>query len=249
MHSMLITSKDKKRAMDYIQTFCRKNKIDIIDTSLYSFEKAIGIQDVRNIHKQLVLRPFKGKVKVVVILAYDNITTEAQNALLKALEEPPANTIIIIAISRKELILSTIISRCKIIELKEDDLTLSNEENAQYLKALISLSQKGIGYKLKLAQDIAKNKGDVIPELEKMIIVAREALIDSVCHSEGAKRLKNLRSFAKHRLVPGFANAQDDNGETSQYLNILISLNKTYTVLKTTNVNPRLALENLFLNL
>ena len=228
MQSFLITAKDKNKASSYINDFLKGKEIYPIDIDKQIYEKAVGIGDVRDIQKKIMLKPFRGKTKAVVIEAYEGITTEAQNALLKVLEEPPINTIIVASIPKKELLLATVLSRCKIIELKDSNLTLSHDENTQYLSILLSLSEKGIGYKLKLAQDLAKNKEQTIPELEKIIIVTRQQL---------------LETFNKK---PSTINHQPS---TSQYLSILISLNKAHTVLKTTNVNPRLALENLFLNL
>lgn len=215
MHSFLIASKNKKTARDYIKGLCDREKIDPIDIDIQVYEKAMGIEDVRNIQKKILLKPFKGKAKGVVIEAHDNITTEAQNALLKVLEEPPVNTIIIITISKKELLLPTIISRCKIIELQEGNPTLSEEENVQYLKILTSLSENGVGYKLKLAQDVVRNE-EIVIWLEKMILFVRGKLI------------KDYNDF--------------------KYLNFLKSLQKTYMVVKSTNVNQRIALENLFLS-
>lgn len=214
--SFLIVAKDKNKASAYISDFLKEQGIDPIDVNLQAFEKAMGIEDVRNIQKAILLKPFRGKTKAVIIDAYENITPQAQNALLKILEEPPANTIIIISASKKELLLPTIISRCKVIELKENNLTLSNEEISQYLNVLISLSEKGIGYKLKLAQDIAINKGESIVWLEKMSVFLRNKLIK--------------------------------NHNDLQYLHFLKELQKTYKAIKSTNVNKRIALENLFLS-
>ena len=228
MQSFLITAKDKNKASIYILDFLKGREIDPIDISLQIYEKAMGIEDVRNIQKKILLKPFRGKTKAVVAQAYESITQEAQNALLKVLEEPPVNTIIIISTKKKELLLPTIISRCKIIELKENNLTLSDKESAQYLNILVSLSEKGIRYQLKLAQDITKNKGDAEMWLEKMINLARQQLLET-------------QSKKPSTLASQFS--------TSQYLNVLVSLQKTYTIIKTTNVNQRLALENLFLNL
>ena len=239
MHSFLIVSKNRQNALDYAKGECIKNKIDKFDISILSFEKLVGIEDVRNVQKKLILKPFKSKEKAVILESFNGITIEAQNALLKLLEEPPQHTIIYITTANKDLLLPTILSRCQIITLK-DSFELSKEENSQYLNILISLSSSGVGEKLKLAQDIAKDKDDVVPWLEKMIFVTRQVLIDSACHSE--------RSEESHEILRRFA-PQDDNVVASQYLNILISLNKAHTVLKTTNVNPRLALETLFLNL
>src|SRR3989344_7521913 len=136
MQSFLIIAKDKNKASAHISNFLKEEGINPFDINLQAFEKAMGIPDVRNIQKSILLKPFRGNAKAVVIQAYENITQEAQNALLKVLEEPPANTIIIISVSRKELVLPTIISRCKIIELKENELNLTSEDFLQISNAL-----------------------------------------------------------------------------------------------------------------
>lgn len=215
MQSFLITTKDKNKASIYITDFLKEKGIYPIDVNQQIFEKAMGIEDVRNIQKKILLKPFRGKTKAVVIQAYESITPEAQNALLKVLEEPPNNTIIIINTSKKELLLPTIISRCKIIELQDNYLTLSRDESSQYLSVLMSLSKQGIGHKLKLAQDIARNEEAVI-WLSKMSIFVRQKLIEDY--------------------------------NDPKYLNLLRLLAETYTVIKSTNINQRIALENLFLS-
>ena len=216
MHSFLIVAKDKNKASVYISDFLKKKGIYSIDISQPVYEKAMGIEDVRNIQKKTLLKPFKGKTKAVVIQAYENITTEAQNALLKILEEPPINTIIVVSVPRKELLLPTIISRCKIIELIDEKQILSNDEITQLHNYLITLSQGEIGERLKIAQDISKNKEDILPWLEKMAIYLRQKLIG--------------------------------NYNEPKYLNLLKLLQKTYVDVKSTNVNQRIALENLFLS-
>lgn len=226
MHSFLIVSKNKKSALDYVVEACKKNQIDKFDIGLLIFEKAIGIEDVRNLQKKIILKPIKSKTKAIIVEAYNGITTEGQNALLKVLEEPPANTIIYITIQNKNLLLQTILSRCKIIELKDKSFELSEQENTQYLNILASFPPKIIGERLKLAQNIAKNKGDAVVWLEKMIIVMRRKLIDDICHSKTPQ--------AQGRIP---------------YLKILKSLQKAHTIISTTNANQRLVLENLFLDL
>lgn len=254
MHSFLIVSKNKKTALEYAFEECKKSQIDKFDSDILTFEKPIGIEDVRNLQKKIILKPIKSKTKAVILDGSNGLTMEAQNALLKILEEPPANTIVYITTTNKDLMLPTIISRCKVIELKDKHPELSKEENTQYLNILISLSSSSIGEKLKLAQDISKKKEDTIPWLEKMIMVARENLIDTICHPERSR----VRRGEVEGSPEAFYDASWDsssrqvgtqNDSITYYLNLLISLNKTHTVLKTTNVNQRLALENLFLNL
>lgn len=216
MQSFLITAKDKNKASSYISDFLKEKDIYPIDVSWQIYEKAMGIEDVRNIQKKILLKPFRGKTKAVVIQTYEDITTEAQNALLKILEEPPSNTIIIISIQKKELLLPTITSRCKIIELKETEISLINEDMLSLNDTLNILLNGKIGEKLRIAQDISKNKDEASSWLEKMALYLRKKMIE--------------------------------NNNDLQYLNFLKNLQKTYKNLKSTNVNQRIALENLFLS-
>ena len=216
MQSFLITAKDKNKASVYISDFLKEKEIYPIDVNQQAYEKAMGIEDVRNIQKKILLKPYKGKTKAVVIQAYENITIEAQNALLKVLEEPPANTIIIISTQKKELLLPTIISRCKIIEFKEKEISLVNEDLLELSNTLNTLLNGKIGDKLKVVQDIAKDKDETFLWVEKMTLFARKKLIE--------------------------------NHKDPKYLIFLKLIQKTYKTIKSTNVNQRIALENLFLS-
>ena len=111
MHSFIVVSKNKEAALNYVKVECKKNQIDKFDVALFTFQKAIGIEDIRNCQKKIFLKPIKSKIKAIILEAYNGITTPAQNALLKLLEEPPANTIIYIISANKELFLPTILSR------------------------------------------------------------------------------------------------------------------------------------------
>lgn len=215
MHSLLVIAKDKNVSAVYISNLLKEKEVHALDINREAYEKAVGIEDVRNIRKSTFLKPFKSKTKAVVIEAYEGITTEAQNSLLKILEEPPANTIIIIITPNKELLLPTILSRCKIIELKEEKMDISSNDTSKLNDYLNVLFNGRVGNKLKLAQDIAKSK-EADTWLEKMAVFVRQKLIE--------------------------------NPEEVKYLNFLRALQKTYAIIKSTNVNQRIALENLFLS-
>ena len=237
MKSILLISENRKSAKEYINKLLSHEKVDPIDTNINSFEKTVGIEDVRNIQKKIFLKPLRSKTKAVVIESYDGITIESQNALLKILEEPPNNTIIVIVANKIGPFLPTILSRCKIIELKKESVELSEREISSYLNFLISLPESSIGERLKLAQDAAKNKDEAVPWLEKLILATRQKLIEDIFETSSLQRLNDLNHLSK------------TSSSISKYHNILVSLQKTYKILKTTNVNPRIALENLFLNL
>lgn len=73
----------------------------------------IKIEQIRRVSQEINLKPFEGKFKVFIILDAQNLTEEASNSLLKTLEEPPLNSLIILTTSRIKKIFPTIISRCQ----------------------------------------------------------------------------------------------------------------------------------------
>lgn len=97
--------------------------VDIIN---YKPSKAsFGVDDVREIIDEVNKKPFEGDKKVIIIHQGNKLTIQAQNALLKTIEEPPTEVYIIILCESLELILDTIKSRCeiyKLIPLTKDEL-------------------------------------------------------------------------------------------------------------------------------
>ncbi len=71
-----------------------------------------GIDDIRNLRDKIKLTPVKCKYKVYIIDEVHMLTTEAFNALLKTLEEPPEHAIFILCTTQPEKLPETIISRC-----------------------------------------------------------------------------------------------------------------------------------------
>lgn len=79
----------------------------------------ISVEDIREqIIKGISTRPYKGKYKIYLINEAEIMTEQAQNALLKTLEEPPEYVVIILLTTSKDKLLSTIQSRCVKLSLK-----------------------------------------------------------------------------------------------------------------------------------
>lgn len=76
---------------------------------------SIKIAQIRNLQSDIVIKPHK-KYKIYIIDKAGKMTLEAQNALLKTLEEPPEYAIIILVTNNKEGLLPTIRSRCEIVK-------------------------------------------------------------------------------------------------------------------------------------
>ena len=222
MQSFLISSSDREEAFKKAASLCSKNKIDKIDIDSINFEKSVGIEDVRIIQKKIYLKPIKSETKAIILKACNGLTIEAQNALLKILEEPPNNTIILLLVETGSQILPTILSRCKNITIDDKREKFSEEEGNQIVKVLSSFSSSGAGKRLRLAQDFGKSREEAIAWLEKMIIIFRKNIIEEI---------------------------NKDTVFEQNKIKILQKMPDTYTIIKTTNINQRFALENLFLNL
>lgn len=87
------------------------------------------IDDVRSAISDMNIKPFQSAHKIIIINAADTLTVEAQNALLKPIEEPPVYGICILICEKISNLLPTIISRCVRIRFSP----LSNEYIMQYL--------------------------------------------------------------------------------------------------------------------
>jgi DNA polymerase-3 subunit delta' len=74
---------------------------------------SIKIDQVRDAIERAAYRPFEGRRRVVIVDDAEALNAEAQNALLKTLEEPPAASSFVLVTSRPDLLLPTVLSRCQ----------------------------------------------------------------------------------------------------------------------------------------
>ena len=85
----------------------------------------IGVEDIREqINGDIMIKPYSGPYKVYIMNEGEKMTPQAQNALLKTLEEPPEYAVIIILTTQVEALLPTILSRCIVLNMRPvaDDL-------------------------------------------------------------------------------------------------------------------------------
>lgn len=87
---------------------------------------SIKISQIRSLQSDIIIKPHE-IYKIYMITEADKMTTEAQNALLKTLENPPEYAIIVLITSNKEALLDTIKSRCEI--LKFNPLSINDVSN------------------------------------------------------------------------------------------------------------------------
>lgn len=78
------------------------------------------VEDVHGLAAFAARHPFESNVKVIYISRVDELTEQAQNAILKIVEEPPKDTVIVLGAVNTEAVLPTILSRCTALEASAD---------------------------------------------------------------------------------------------------------------------------------
>ncbi|MBI4418867.1 MAG: DNA polymerase III subunit delta' [Ignavibacteriales bacterium] len=91
----------------------------------------IKVNSIREIRRQASMTASQSARKVFLILNAEEMNAEASNALLKTLEEPPGNTLLLLTTSRREQLLPTIVSRCQVVRcapLSVEDIAAALQE-------------------------------------------------------------------------------------------------------------------------
>lgn len=109
--------------------FVNSNNPDYYEIGLLEDESSIKIETIRQMQKRVQELPIVSNRKVYIIDDSEYMTKDAQNCLLKTLEEPPEFVTIILIVSNENMILNTIKSRCLKINFND----ISNEELKEYI--------------------------------------------------------------------------------------------------------------------
>jgi DNA polymerase-3 subunit delta' len=90
---------------------------------------SIKIKQIREIIAKVAKKPFESGYKIVILQGADKMTQDAQDAFLKTLEEPPANTIFILLVQNHNSLLPTVVSRCQVFYMRN----VSTQQIESYL--------------------------------------------------------------------------------------------------------------------
>lgn len=243
-------------------------------------ERVIGIEQIRSLQHDAALLPYEGRWKVYIILNVEHMSDEAANCLLKTLEEPPPQVVLLLTTVDSGLLWPTVVSRCQVIPLHplpsaeikaalEQQWQVDDEEAHR----LASLATGRIGWAISAV-------------LDPIVLQKREEQLNWLLHLVGSSRVDRFAyaeqlagQFAHHpetvkdilRLWLGWwqdlllakggcaelaanadradiLSAQAQAYDFDQLLSFLRAINTTLEQLDQ-NVNPRLALETLLLNI
>ena len=126
-----------------------ENEIKDFSFNIFELDAASNnsVEDIRNLTEQVRIPPQSGKYKVYIIDEAHMLSTQAFNAFLKTLEEPPQHAKFILATTEKNKIIPTILSRCQIFDFRRisiDDISnhleyIANQENIIFEKEALNL--------------------------------------------------------------------------------------------------------------
>lgn len=243
-------------------------------------DREIQISQIRELTNRLSLRPFMSPFKAAIVDQAHSMSQEAQTALLKTLEEPKGNAVLILITEYPEMLFPTILSRVQKIKFypvkkKEIEDYLSQKGCPQdkiKLISSISFGKPGAALNFLLNSEILKAEHQKIADLIK-ITADRPDLISRFQY---AKRITQktiespkdqsreileswLRYFRELFLIysgvishsEGYPELQKvyKRYSLSKLREIIEMLQKIIFFLSTTNINPKLALEMLMLEL
>lgn len=154
------------------KSFENNNNPDII--IIDEQDESIKTEQIKELVKNVLEKPIQGDKKIYIINNSENMTREAQNSLLKTLEEPPEYVIVILITSNENLLLNTIKSRC----IKMQFHNLSDKEIKQYFRmanqviddSIIKIFGGSIEKALKLKDnlDTYKNIKNIFKNIENL---------------------------------------------------------------------------------
>lgn len=178
MHSYLIIGEEKDRTTE-IQNRIQASRVSPFDVIVINEkEPSIGIKDVREFIAKLQLIPSSSSIIYGIINDASRLTTEAQQALLKTLEEPPPQVRILLGISQQNVLLPTILSRCEcvIINNKRNNTTAAHSVSDDFIENLLL---KSPGQRLLMLSIPLKTKEESILFLNEALHILRKKLVDS----------------------------------------------------------------------
>lgn len=217
-------------------------------------EKDISVADVRQAQQFLIPYPYLGRKKVLIIDNAHKMTTSAQNALLKIMEEPNSTSLIILVTHGSDAILGTLKSRSQMINfslVRDDEIRVAFQDMMSLDDATLELGMGRPGRVKKFLEDpqIRIEMSEKLGLLEKaneVSFVERVQLAESL-----AKNVPDTIDILKvliWRIRKNLCLKPGKNDVLKGY-GMIKDIEECIEILMSTNSNPRITLEQFLLQL
>lgn len=166
-----------------------KNHPDI-KTLVHEKPNTISVNDIRDqIVEDIVIKPYSGEYKIYIVNDAELMTVQAQNSLLKTIEEPPSYVVIVLLTNNISSLLETILSRCIVLNMRpvEDKVIrkyLMEEIRIPDYQAdiCVAFARGNVGKAKSLAssEDFTNIKNEAVSILKNIQEMSTEQVMDSV---------------------------------------------------------------------
>ena len=221
-------------------------------------EKEIQIAQIRDLNWKLSLKPYSVPFKVAILDQAHLMNSEAQNCLLKTLEEPKGKTVLILIAESPGLLLPTIVSRCENIKFYQ----VGQEIMQKYLKeqgvsdkeikeiSQISQGRPGVAVDFLTNPQAVKDRAERVKELSNLLksdLASRFQYAKKISQEPNLKDIMNIwLAYFREELLNNLK-LQKPAISLKKLKNILWKIQTTNSLLESTNINTKLALEILML--
>ena len=182
------------------------NQPDIIKV-MHEKPNTISVDDIRaQINNDVAIKPYSSPYKVYIINEAEKMTVQAQNAILKTLEEPPEYAVILLLTSNVNSLLPTILSRCVVLNMKP----VADELVRKYLMEQMKIPD----YKAEVCVAFARGN------IGKARSLASSEDFENV-KNEALSLLKYIQDMELHEIVAAIKKIGDYKLEINDYLDIM----------------------------
>ncbi len=265
-HAFLFAGQEKlgkkKVALEWISLLFGEDVIEKQHPDLHFVEpinKEIQVSQIRNLIWSLSLKPYSAPLKVAIIDSAHSMNQESQTAILKTLEEPRGRTVIILISEEARRLFPTILSRVQTIkffpvqkqEIKKYLIDKGVKEKEAEDTAEISQGKPGMAMDYLLNPVKKETFQKRIKELDKLInsnLAFRFEYAKSLSqnHEDLKESLDIWLNYFRNMLMKA---VKQPNAHLNKLKKIINDIQRIKLLISTTNVNSRLALETLMIEL
>lgn len=182
------------------------NQPDIIKVT-HEKPNSISVDDIRaQINNDVAIKPYSSPYKVYIMNEAEKMTVQAQNAILKTLEEPPEYAVIILLTTNVNSLLPTILSRCVVLNMKP----VADEKVRKYLMEQLEVPD----YKAEVCVAFARGN------IGKAKSLASSEDFENV-KAEALSLLKYIQDMELHEITAAIKKINDYKLEINDYLDIM----------------------------
>ena len=183
------------------------NHPDIIRVT-HEKPNSISVDDIRTqVNNTVDIKPYQGPYKVYIIPQADLMTPQAQNAILKTIEEPPSYAVFLLLTENAETLLPTINSRCVMLKLRNIKDTLIKK----YLMENLEVPD----YKADMCTAFAQGN------MGRAIMLANSEHFNEI-REEAVQLLKHIHDMELNEIVAAVKNISVYKLEITDYLDIIM---------------------------